>query len=84
MNPTPEYEKHRALLLQQSPIGLLVQAQEALREAGAVYEDLASEVAEYLGKFRYGETCPRCGAQLYLSDLPQYGAVCYACQENFC
>lgn len=27
--------------------------------------------------------CPKCGRQLYLSDLPQYDYVCPWCDENF-
>ena len=27
--------------------------------------------------------CPRCNAQLYLSDLPDYEYVCVECEENF-
>lgn len=80
---TKEFQAHQKLLLNRSPIALLVQAQVALLESGSIYDDLAMEVADYLAKFHYDGKCPHCGAQLYLSDLPQYGAVCYACQENF-
>jgi hypothetical protein len=31
-----------------------------------------------------GETCPKCGAPLYVSDLCQYMYVCLECDENFC
>ena len=30
-----------------------------------------------------GETCPKCGHPLYVSDLCQYRYVCLECDENF-
>lgn len=30
-----------------------------------------------------GKKCPKCGEQMFISDLPQYDYVCYNCDENF-
>lgn len=30
-----------------------------------------------------GAICPKCGGNLFLSDLPQYDYVCFNCDENF-
>lgn len=83
MKKIKEFKTHCDLLADNPPIGLLLQARDALAEDGPACDDLVMEIDAYISKFRHGEVCPRCSAPLYLSDLPQYGAVCYACNENF-
>lgn len=60
---------------------------------GADYDMLLSEINEKVADIlnigralkTYGKKkkCPKCGKQLYLSDLPQYDYVCPWCDENF-
>lgn len=45
--------------------------------------ELQKDIEHKLQAFQTGESCPRCGNLLYLSDLPQYGSTCYVCDENF-
>ena len=44
---------------------------------------LLGEIDRYISRFSTDAICPRCGKQLFLSDLPQYAYVCYDCDENF-
>lgn len=30
-----------------------------------------------------GKKCPKCGEQMFISDLPQYDYVCYNCDKSF-
>ncbi len=60
---------------------------------GADYDMLLSEINEKVADIlnigralkTYGKKkkCPKCGKQLYLSDLPKYDYVCPWCDENF-
>lgn len=87
MEPTKEFQTYRSRLLEHDVIGFLARTKERLASpeamSAAAISELAAEVEEHIRPFRLAATCPRCGAPLYLSDLPQYSAVCYACDENF-
>ena len=78
---------HSAYLrsLRQFPVvGALARCQQALRSsAPQATADVEAELDELLRHFITKSTCPRCGAPLYLSDLPQYDFTCYECDENF-
>ena len=47
------------------------------------YADILEPFKEFADKAMTNETCPHCGKNLYLSDLPQYDYVCVYCDENF-
>ena len=51
------------------------------------FEDATNEVLYPLRKIIdtliVDEKCPKCGKQLFKSDLPQYDFVCVECDENF-
>ena len=65
-------------------IKLLVQIRAAVSPgASGISEDLLGEIDRYISRFSTDAICPRCGKQLFLSDLPQYAYVCYDCDENF-
>ena len=65
-------------------IKLLVQIRAAASPgASGISEDLLGEIDRYISRFSTDAICPRCGKQLFLSDLPQYAYVCYDCDENF-
>lgn len=53
--------------------------EEAVEDAMQYVEEAQKKLLE----FQTDNLCPRCGAPLFLSDLPQYEAVCYRCAENF-
>lgn len=36
-----------------------------------------------IGKLLVGKQCPKCGKELFRSDLPQYDYLCIECNENF-
>lgn len=46
-------------------------------------KSIITTLEEAIQKAQVEETCPRCGCQLYVSDLPQYDCVCFNCDENF-
>lgn len=83
---TNQHKEYRRRLdnLDQSVIGLLMQARAAVSQSAS---DTAKESLEQIDRcissFCVDARCPRCGKQLYLSDLPQYAYVCYDCDENF-
>lgn len=87
MEHTKEFQTYCDLLTKESAVGLLLRIKERLSDPGslsaAAAKKLASNINEYVQPFRMEMPCPRCGAPLYLSDLPQYRSVCYACDENF-
>ena len=65
-------------------IKLLVQIRIAASQGvSGISEGLLEEIDRYLDRFSTDAACPRCGKRLFLSDLPQYAYVCYACDENF-
>lgn len=67
------------LNLATSVCDLLPPENDLVEETMSLIEDMGDRLAE----FRTGSPCSRCGQPLYLSDLPQYNAVCYECEENF-
>lgn len=87
MKHTKEFQAYFDLLTKDSAVGLLFRIGERLSDAGplsaAAVKEVAVDIDRYVQPFRMGIPCPRCGAPLYLSDLPQYRSVCYACDENF-
>lgn len=87
MKHTKEFQAYCDLLTEDSAVGLLLRIRERLSDPGplsaAVAKELAADIDEYVQPFRMNTPCPRCGAPLYLSDLPQYRSVCYGCDENF-
>lgn len=46
-------------------------------------EEILQPLLRVINNCKVDKTCPHCGADLYLSDLPQYDFVCYNCEENF-
>ena len=85
MENTKNHQKFCELLLDSSPVSVLLQAKHDLATdmgsdnvAGVV-----SRINAYTKQFLSDAKCPRCGALLYLSDLPQYEYVCYDCDENY-
>lgn len=87
MEPKKEFRTYRNRLLEHDVIGFLARIKERLVSPESLsvvaISELASEVEAHIRPFRLAAKCPRCGAPLYLSDLPQYSTVCYACDENF-
>lgn len=87
MKRTKEFQSYCDLLTDDSPVGLLLRIKERLSEQGplsaATAKEMSTDIEEYVRPFRMEMACPHCGAPLYLSDLPQYSSVCYACDENF-
>ena len=49
------------------------------------FDDIMRPIDDIIEKLCWSEEmpCPRCGGYLHASDLPQYGAVCVDCDENF-
>lgn len=45
--------------------------------------DAIGPVKTVLEKCKTDKKCPKCGKELYLSDLPQYDFLCFQCDENF-
>lgn len=41
------------------------------------------EIDKICNALQLDELCPLCNSKLFLSDLPQYDKVCFACDENF-
>lgn len=90
---TESYEKYKRLLLERISLGDLLRAVDIITalcnlipEPNEVVEDAAvfvKELCSNLPQFQTGGLCPKCGAPLFLSDLPQYDETCYSCDENF-
>ena len=87
------YEKYKEKFLSEFNLGDLLHLSDAVaalcgliaapNEAVDDALELQEGIDRKLQAFQTGSPCPRCGSPLYLSDLPQYGGVCYACDENF-
>lgn len=61
----------------------LINALNFLEEKGLGEEGATQPLRTFAHLVRTNEKCPRCGATLYKSDLPQYDYVCTDCDENF-
>lgn len=87
MGQTKEFQAYRRKLLDSSPMSVLLQIRDDLTSEDTSSEDtlagIVCRIDAYAKQFHSKANCPRCGGQLYLSDLPQYRHVCYACDENF-
>lgn len=93
MRSTKNYSRYKKQMLSDIFLGDLIRFSDIvtalcdlLPEQKEIVEEatiLVVEVGDKLEKFRTGNSCPRCGLPLYLSDLPHYNAVCYECEENF-
>ena len=85
MENTKNHQKYRRLLLDSSPVSVLLQAGADLAKTGGndIVAGVVSRLHAYTKQFRCDAIGPRCGKRLYLSDLPQYAYVCYDCDENF-
>ena len=84
MRQTRNYRAYVRNLRQFPVVGALVHCQQALRSlAPHASEDVEEELEGLLRHFITKSACPRCGAPLYLSDLPQYNFACFKCDENF-
>lgn len=46
-------------------------------------EEVISMLDDVIMACTTGAICPKCGGNLFLSDLPQYDYVCFNCDENF-
>lgn len=44
---------------------------------------MANVLEDFLDRIETDKKCPRCGKNLYLSDLPGYDYLCTDCQENY-
>lgn len=87
---TEGYCQYKKILLNDvSPIGVMIQASGTISSLAnrLLAENEVLETKSILDEktalFQTGSHCPRCGEPLYLSDLPNYEAVCYNCDENF-
>jgi len=87
MGQTKEFQTYRRKLLDSSPLSILLQIHEDLLNGDAPAEEtmgsIICRIDAYIKQFRSTALCPHCNQKLYLSDLPQYRYVCYACDENF-
>ena len=88
MTETGSYRAYIQRMKNISFISLLIRCRESLSKPDGPcepesVEELLQEVTACLDDFQTEGTCPHCGGPLYLSDLPQYDAVCYTCDENF-
>lgn len=93
MKEEKNYTKYKRKLLSEITLGDLIRASDMLaallslipgpNEITDDSEDVQREIDKKAMFFQTGNYCRRCGASLYLSDLPQYDEVCYACDENF-
>lgn len=46
-------------------------------------EPVVTALEKVIARCTTGVKCPRCGNQLFKSDMPQYDYVCFECEENF-
>ena len=46
-------------------------------------ELLRENVSDVVMRIETDEICPKCGSNLFFSDLPKYDYVCTNCDENF-
>lgn len=87
MKATKNYQAYCRLLLNNSPVSVLLQVRNDLMKEQEPQSDAAvgaiCKINAYTKPFRSNVKCPRCGDLLYRSDLPQYAYVCYDCDENF-
>lgn len=72
------YKKFKSILAETISV-------EAMEEywLGNPDELLRQNIDDIFRKIRTDKNCPKCGATLCLSDLPQYDYVCTLCDENF-
>lgn len=83
--PTKNYLKQVSIIRSFDVAGTALKCKEAL-ENGMPIQEIQECIGTFdvlLNELKSGAKCPRCGNDLYLSDLPQYAHVCYHCDENF-
>lgn len=78
--------KHISVMRSCDIVGTIYKCRESLSENKLVTPEILEcikEMDKVLNGLKCSAKCPRCGKDLYLSDLPQYAYVCYHCDENF-
>lgn len=75
--------KHISIMRSCDIVGTIYKCRENLLESPELALDCIKEMSAVLDRLKSGAKCPKCGKELYLSDLPQYAHVCYHCDENF-
>lgn len=75
---TENYKKFKDILAENISIEALEQY-----DLGNSDELLRENVSDVVMRIATNKTCPKCGSNLFFSDLPKYDYVCTLCDENF-